>query len=69
MQKMLRAENKSNIAVFKGRAYWLKNNTLFVSELNKDGEIDTRSTKKLDVFSLPDKEMDSLMKIIDTLNN
>jgi hypothetical protein len=68
MQKMIRINDKPNVAIFKGKAYWVKNNTVFVSELKKDGKINTETIKELNVFSLPDKEMDSLMKIIDTLN-
>lgn len=68
MQRMIKEANRSNIAIFKNKAYWLKNNILFVSELNSDGRINQDTIKELDVFSLPDEEMDSLIKIIDTLN-
>lgn len=68
MQRMTREANRSNIAIFKNKAYWLKDNVLFVSELSSDGRINPNTTRELDVFSLPDEEMDSLIKIIDTLN-
>ena len=69
MQRLLKPESKTNVAIYQGKAYWLKDNTLFVSEIDNDGKINSFTIKELDVFSLPDEEMDSLMKIIDTLND
>jgi hypothetical protein len=69
MKKMIKSERGPSIAIFKNKAYWVKDNTIFFSDLDSNGKIVTNNIKELDVFSLSDKEMDSLIKIIDTLND
>lgn len=61
------AKLKTNFAIFKDKAYWIKNNKVYESMLKPDGTIDTKNAKVVDVFSMSDKEMKSLLKIIDSL--
>ena len=58
---------KTNFAIVKDKAYWIKNNTVYESMLRKDGSIDIKNAKTIDVFSMSEKEMNSLLRIIDTL--
>jgi hypothetical protein len=48
-------------------AYCVHNNTFYVAEINDLGEIDTDNAKKIDVFSLSNKEAKNLLKILDSL--
>jgi hypothetical protein len=50
------------------KAYWIRNNTVFSSKLDEEGNVDISNAEKVDVFSLSEKEMKSLMSIIDSLN-
>ena len=58
---------KTNFAIVKDKAYWIKNNTVYESMLRKDGSIDIKNAKTIDVFSMSEKEMNSLLRIIDSL--
>ena len=55
------------IAIVDKNAYWVHNNTFYVAEINDLGEIDTDNAKKIDVFSLSNKEAKNLLKILDSL--
>ena len=61
-------ETRVNIAIMNNKAYWIRNNTVFSSKLDEEGNVDIENAEKVDVFSLSEKEMKSLMSIIDSLN-
>jgi len=61
-------ETRVNIAIMNNKAYWIRNNTVFSSKLDEEGNVDISNAEKVDVFSLSEKEMKSLMSIIDSLN-
>ncbi len=61
-------ETRVNIAIMNNKAYWIRNNTVFSSKLDEEGNVDIANAEKVDVFSLSEKEMKTLMSIIDSLN-
>lgn len=56
------------VAIFNNNAYWVKNNHMYMAKINEYGDIDIKTTKEIDVFSLNKKELEALIKIVDTLN-
>lgn len=58
---------RTNFAIVKDKAYWIKNNHVYESSLRPDGSIDIKNGKIIDVYKLSDKEMSSLLRIIDSL--
>lgn len=60
-------KNKTNVAFFNDKAYWIKNNQVYSSKLKEDGDLDIENAIPIDVFSLSDKEMNNFIKIIDKL--
>lgn len=56
------------VAIFNNNAYWVKNNHMYVAKIDQHGDIDIKTTKEIDVFSLNKKELEALIKIVDTLN-
>ena len=58
---------RTNFAIVNDKAYWVKNNNVYESVVRSDGTIDIKNAKAIDVFSLSEKEMKSLLKIIDSL--
>jgi len=61
-------DEEVEVAIINNKAYWIKNNTVYTSGVNEFGDIDMKSATKIDVFSLSNKEMQFLMKIVDSLN-
>ena len=60
-------KNKTSVAFFNDKAYWIKNNQVYSSKLKEDGDLDIENAIAIDVFSLSDKEMNNFIKIIDKL--
>ena len=58
---------RTNFAIVNDKAYWVKNNNVYESVVRSNGTIDIKNAKTIDVFSLSEKEMKSLLKIIDSL--
>lgn len=61
-------KNKIDVAVVKDQAYWVRNNKIYKSSIKENGDVDIENAKEIDVFSLSDKEMQVLLKIVDSLN-
>lgn len=61
-------DGEVEVAIINNKAYWIKNNTVYTSKVNEFGDIDIQNATKVDVFSLSNKEMKFLMKIVDSLN-
>lgn len=61
-------DEEVEVAIINNKAYWIKNNTVYTSKVNEFGDIDIKNATKIDVFSLSNKEMQFLMKIVDSLN-
>jgi hypothetical protein len=66
MHKLLN-KNSVDVAIVDKNAYWVHDNAFYVAEINELGEIDTDNAKKIDVFSLSNKEAKNLLKILDSL--
>lgn len=50
-----------------GKAYWVKNNKFYYSDLS-DGEFDPSKGTEIDTTSMTKKEIDKLLLILDNLN-
>lgn len=50
-----------------GKAYWVKNNKFYMSDMN-DGEFDPSQGKEIDTSTMTKKEIDKLLLILDNLN-
>jgi len=61
-------KNKINVAVVGDKAYWIKNNNIYYSGFDEEGEVDINNAKKIDVFSLSKKDLNFIMNIVDSLN-
>lgn len=61
-------ETRVNIAIMNNKAYWIRNNTVFSSKLDEEGNVDISNAERVDVFSLSEKEMKTIISIIDSLN-
>ena len=61
------AKIRTNFAIVNDKAYWVNNNKVYETMMRSDGTIDIKNAKIVDVFSLSEKEMKSLLKIIDSL--
>lgn len=61
-------KNKIDVAVVKDKAYWVRNNKIYKSSIKENGDVDIENAEEVDVFSLSDKEMQALLKIVDSLN-
>jgi len=61
-------DGEVEVAIINNKAYWIKNNTVYTSKVNEFGDVDLKTATKIDVFSLSNKEMQFLMKIVDSLN-
>lgn len=61
-------DEEVEVAIINNKAYWIKNNTIYTSKVNEFGDIDMNTASPIDVFSLSNKEMQVLMKIVDSLN-
>lgn len=55
------------ILFFKGRAYWIKDNSIYTANLI-NGIVDEKSTKTLDIMSMSKVELDDMIFIVDKLN-
>ncbi len=58
---------KTSFAIVNDKAYWVNDNKVYESSIRPNGSIDIKNAKVIDVFSMSDKEMKSLLKIIDSL--
>lgn len=61
-------DEEVEVAIINNKAYWIKNNLLYTSKVNEFGDIDIKNAAPIDVFSLSNKEMQMLLKIVDSLN-
>lgn len=68
MEEMISSQEEVNIAIVKNKAYWVKNNKLYSSLVNEFGDVDIRTTKAVDVFSLTTEELTLILKVVDRLN-
>jgi len=59
--------NNVSVAIFNDKAYWVKNNNIYTAFVDEDGDIDVAKAEKIDVFSLNQKEVTNLLKIIDKI--
>lgn len=57
------------VAIYNNKAYWVKNNHVYTSSINENGDVDIDNASEIDVFSLSPNEMNKLLKIIDKLND
>jgi len=55
------------ILFFKGKAYWIRNNSLYSANL-VGGVVDESSTKTLDIMAMDKVELKDMMFIVDKLN-
>lgn len=67
MSKAIR-KNMVNVAIVNDKAYWVKNNILYCSSLDEDGDVNISEAEEVDVFSMSQKELRKLLSIIDSLN-
>lgn len=58
----------TRIAIVNNKAYWIKDNSVYKSDLDEEGKIDMDTASVIDVFSLSEKEATNLLKIIDNLS-
>jgi Na+-translocating ferredoxin:NAD+ oxidoreductase RnfG subunit len=68
MQK-LEKQSKVKVAVIKDTAYWVNENVLYSVKLDEDGRIDIDRAKPVDVFSLSDKDLNHITKVVDSINS
>lgn len=61
-------EEEVSVAIVNNKAYWIKNNHVYMSDINEYGDIDIKNARVIDAYKLSNKEMNSLLKIIDSLN-
>ena len=66
MQKILQ-ENSVNVAIINNKAYWVRDNTFYTAKIDEVGMIDTDNAEAIDVFSLTEREMKNLLKILDSI--
>lgn len=55
------------ILFFKGRAYWIKDNSIYTANL-VNGLVDEKSTKTLDIMAMDRVELNDMIFIVDKLN-
>lgn len=60
-------QNTVSVAIVENNAYWVHNNTIYKAPIEGNGRIETESAKKVDVFSLSDKETKKLLSILDLI--
>lgn len=61
-------DEEVNVAIMNNKAYWIKDNNIYTSNINEFGDIDIKNAKTIDVFSLSNSEAKLLLKIVDNLN-
>ena len=61
-------DKEVDVAIMNNKAYWIKDNNIYTSNINQFGDIDIKNAKTIDVFSLSNSEAKLLLKIVDNLN-
>lgn len=57
----------TRILFMDGLAWWIKNNTLFNTEVSQDGSFDEKSGKKVDTYTMDDVELKKTIFIVEKL--
>jgi hypothetical protein len=68
-EDIIKDDEDVNVSIVNDLAYWIKNNKVYTSRINKFGDIDVKNAKVVDVFKLSNKETQMLLKIVDNLNS
>jgi hypothetical protein len=55
------------VAIYKNTAYWVVNNVMYKSRVDRDGNVMDNEAEQIDVFKLSDKEVDNLLVILDSI--
>lgn len=66
--KKLEKKTKVDVAIVKGKAYWVHNNILYQAGLHPSGEILTDEALPVDVINMPQKQLEQIIKIVDSIN-
>lgn len=64
----IRKQNTVSVAIVEDRAFWVKNNKFYTSNI-VDGYIDDVNASEIDAHSLSDNEINLLLEILDELNS
>jgi len=64
----LRKNSIIKVAIFDEKAYWVHNNTFYVSHI-VDGYIDDMGARPIDAHKLSKREMNFLLEVLDNLNS
>ena len=57
------------VAIDKNKAYWVINNVIYTADIDEYGNILNNNAEVIDVFNLSEKEVNNLLKILDSINN
>lgn len=68
MKKLLK-NTRVSVAVFKDKAYWIKDNVLYKSSIDEQGEIDIDNAVPVDVINASSTELKKITEIVDQINS
>lgn len=66
--KKLERKTRVDVAIVKGKAYWVHNNILYQAGIHSSGEILTDEALPVDVINMPEKQLEQIIKIVDSIN-
>jgi hypothetical protein len=67
MEKILE-RSTVKVVIVKNQAYWVYENNIYVADVDDYGRVDGQNAKKIDVFGLPQKKVNELLEIIDSIS-
>lgn len=68
MEKLLK-NTRVSVAIFKDKAYWIKDNVLYKSSVDEEGEIDVDNAVPVDVINASSAELKKIAEIVDQINS
>jgi hypothetical protein len=67
MEKLIKKSNV-DVAIVNDIAYWVHQNTLYSANVTETGEILTEEASPVDVINMPEKQLKSIIEIVDSFN-
>jgi len=64
----LEKKHSIDVSIVKNKAYWVHNNTLYQAEIHPSGEILSDEAAPVDVINMPEKDLEKIIEIVDSMN-
>ena len=65
--KIHEAKNNIKVIIMDNRAYWIRDNALYVADMSIDGTVNKETTRRVDTMTMNRVQLDKMIFIIDKL--